>query len=89
MVTDEELVVNRMKRRLAKLSGVQTMCLEARTPCVYICIYIYVYILAISLTCFPSYSPPFPFAFFVCDQSFDSFLSLSFLGLILPSTPST
>lgn len=41
MVTDEELVVNRMKRRLAKLSGVQTMCLEAREPCV--CIYVYTY----------------------------------------------
>lgn len=24
-----------MKRRLAKLSGVQTMCLEARVPCLY------------------------------------------------------
>lgn len=36
MATNEELVVNRtMKRRLAKLSGVQTMCLEARVPCLY------------------------------------------------------
>jgi len=44
MVTDEELVVNRMKRRLAKLSGVQTMCLEARAPCVYIYMYTYIYV---------------------------------------------
>lgn len=36
MAINEELVVNRtMKRRLAKLSGVQTMCLEARVPCLY------------------------------------------------------
>lgn len=36
MVINEELVVNRiMKRRLAKLSGVQTMCLEARVPWLY------------------------------------------------------
>lgn len=35
MAINEELVVNRkMKRRLAKLSGVQTMCLEARVPCI-------------------------------------------------------
>lgn len=39
MVTDEELVVKRMKRRLAKLSGVQTMCLEARAPCVHMYIH--------------------------------------------------
>jgi len=55
MVTDEELVVNRMKRRLAKLSGVQTMCLEARAPCVYIYVYIHIciYILDHLLNLFP------------------------------------